>query len=335
MTSHPIKSVRAATNDEWDRYWNNCPYATYYQSREWSDIWKQYSYGKIRPDPLLIELPDNRKVLLPLTYRRYAGGILKRYGLSIPGMIRYGGWLSYDVLPHNQVEILVSYILHTYRNISWRVNPFGENIPLNGSVEYENDATSVIYLSENITGIFARYRKGNKYAIRQGERKGVTVRVGNGIEDWDAYYEMYRDTVRRWGKRALFVYGYRLFKLLAELKSENVRLWLAEYESKPVAGAVCLYSPSGVCYWHGAALGDFLSLRPVNVLDNTIISDAYNKGLKWLDFGISSHLRGVRKFKESFGAVGVPSPLIRQLSLPLRYVRSLWTNVHGFYYKLK
>ncbi len=49
-----IKAERPATSEEWDQIWSSSAYATYFQSREWAEIWQDYSEGQLRPLPVLL-----------------------------------------------------------------------------------------------------------------------------------------------------------------------------------------------------------------------------------------------------------------------------------------
>ena len=58
------------SSDEWDDAWCNCPFSTYFHSREWAEIWADYSKGKISPDPLAIELSDGTEIILPFSKQK-------------------------------------------------------------------------------------------------------------------------------------------------------------------------------------------------------------------------------------------------------------------------
>lgn len=73
-------------------------------------------------------------------------------------------------------------------------------------------------------------------------------------------------------------------------------------DGRIVAGALMLHANRHIWYLHGAALEDYVPLRPVNLLFSEIMWDAREKGNRWFGFGPSWGLEGVRRFKESFGA---------------------------------
>ena len=123
-------------------------------------------------------------------------------------------------------------------------------------------------------------------------------------EDWrDYYYLVYEDSLRRWGDQALGKVDWALFQEMFNRQSDHIKLWLATTKNEIiVAGALMLYAKKHAFYWHGAALEDYFDLRPVNLLFSEIIKDACDKHCRWFDFGLSSGIEGVRRFKKSFGA---------------------------------
>ena len=42
-----IRRVSPAGPGLWDAVWVECPYATYFHSREWSSVWSAYTGGQI------------------------------------------------------------------------------------------------------------------------------------------------------------------------------------------------------------------------------------------------------------------------------------------------
>jgi hypothetical protein len=93
-----IQKIRPAKSEEWDDIWGKCPYATYFQSREWAEIWERYSDGKIKPEPILLHFSDENRVVLPFSLKQYFGGLFTLYFTSLPG-VKWGGWISVEFKP--------------------------------------------------------------------------------------------------------------------------------------------------------------------------------------------------------------------------------------------
>lgn len=295
-----ITHIRKATSEEWDKIWNNCDYSTYFHSREWSEIWNAYSQGKMKPYPKLFIFSDDRRALLPLSYTKSLKGIIKNYISSPAGT--FGGWISDNDLSLNHAHLLNDQITNKTGNIMCRVNPYNNDMVTVVKGQGKEDDTQTIMLREGFEKIFKRWTKGHASAARKARRDGVKIFLSKNIEDWHSYYQIYEDSLKRWGNNVTCRYSWGLFKIMSERNSPNIRLWLAEYDSQIVAGVLCLYAKQHVVYWHGAALSEYFKLRSVNLLIYDAIKHSCEDGYLWFDFNPSGGLEGVRNFKKSFGA---------------------------------
>jgi CelD/BcsL family acetyltransferase involved in cellulose biosynthesis len=305
-----IGDARPAGAAEWEAAWRSCPYATYFQSPGWAADWSAYTHGAFRPEPLLVTLSDGRRVVLPLTRERRHRGLAHRYHLSPAGT--YGGWLAEGSLTAPQAEALLTWVLHSYAPLWWRVNPFDPCAATLRPAAGEPDVTHVLHLGRGVQAAFQHASRGHRSALGKARRSGVVVRRAAGAEDWARYYEVYRSSLARWGSSATSGYAPSLFELLRRRGSPHVELWLAEMDDVLVAGALCVYGPRHASYWHGAALGDHLRFRPVNLLMHELVVDACGRGLDWFDLNPSGGLTGVATFKERLGAESLECPMIHR-----------------------
>jgi CelD/BcsL family acetyltransferase involved in cellulose biosynthesis len=99
-----------------------------------------------------------------------------------------------------------------------------------------------------------------------------------------------------------------MFEALARVP--ECELWVAEHDGTVIAGALCLRDRERVIYWHAAALDRALPLRPANLLLETTIADACERGSRVFDLGSSGGHEGVEAFKRSFGAAPLPSAVV-------------------------
>lgn len=311
-----IKSVRSATINEWDKIWRECSYSTFFHSVEWAEIWSKYTRGKMILAPSLVLFSDGKKALLPFSCLRRNGlvpvfiGTAKQY-ISSPDRT-YGGWISSDNLCHNHAVLLLNLIRKKFANLVWLVNPYDE-VALQVIHNYPVDETHVINLDREFDKIAKDFSKGHKTAVKQAIRGGVSVRLASTPKDWLDYYKAYETSVFRWGKRLLGVkYSWDLFQEISRRSSPNIELWLAIYENRVISGALCFHSKRHFVYWHGASIESYFNLRPVNLLLYEIIRNACENGYTWFDFNPSGGLKGVRAFKERFGAKALKCPIIRQ-----------------------
>ena len=298
-----IKSVRTAEAAEWDSIWLRCDYATYFHSREWAEIWNIYSEGNISPEPYLIVFSDGRKAVLPLSSSRSYKGLIRNY-LSSPGGT-FGGWISEDNLLEEHAVLLSEYLYNKGGTLFWRFNPYDELVGKITIPTTTQDETNAINLLGGFDAAYNSWTKGHKSATTKARREGVSVRLASSLEDWQNYYEVYEDSLKRWGDKASSRYEWKFFEEICRRNSPNVKLWLAIFQERVVAGALCFYAKRHVVYWHGAALEEHFHLRPVNLLMYEAILDACNHDYSWFDFNPSGGHEGVKAFKKSFGAIEI------------------------------
>lgn len=321
-----IADIRSATDAEWDSFWSECNSSTYFHSREWAEIWQAYTKGSISPAPLLITFSDEKQAIIPIS-STHIGKIIKSYVSSPAGT--FGGWLSWNDLTAEHSRVICGFFCKRCKNLTWRINPYDESVR-ELQIEGVPDVTHVLDLTVGFDAIFKNWTKGHRSAVSKARRDAVSIRQAKNLADWHCYYDVYRDSIRRWGDKASSVYGLELFQAMMDKKSPNIRLWLAEHEEKIIAGALLFYSPRHSVYWHGAALDEYFALRPVNLLMYESIQDACERGLYWFDFNPSGGYEGVQSFKRSFGTAEHACPTIINRTASARFVETLKRKLrHG------
>lgn len=314
-----VTNIRSANSDEWDRIWRECDYSTYFHSREWAEIWNVYTKGKMSPEPIMVEFSDSKRALLPLsTFKKYKG-FIRDYISSPAGT--FGGWISSDELNILHTKLLIEY-LTKLSNLIWRINPYDallSNVFKLGGDIVKDDETHILNLDRGFDAIYKDWTKGHSSAVHKARKAGVNIKPASLIFDWQSYFKVYEDSLRRWGDKASSRYGWEIFYEMFQRNSSNIKLWLAIYQDKVVAGALCFYAKKHLVYWHGAALEEYFNLRPVNLLVYEIIKDACDKGYAWFDFNPSGGHEGVKAFKKNFGAEPLPCPVVK--------IETLWKKL--------
>jgi len=303
-----IETLRPASPEEWDTICEACDYSTYFHSREWAEIWTGYTRGEMRPYPRLIIFSDGKKALIPLSCQKLLRQLSRQYVSSPAGT--FGGWISDDPLEAGHAVLLARWMIESLGNLVWRLNPYDVNVSRISIDVSQDDVTHSLCLTGGFDSLLTRWTKGHKSAAVKAIRENVIVRVGSTEEDWRSYYTIYEASINRWGARTSSKYTWEIFDEMFRRNSRRIRLWLAVYQDKVVAGAICFYAKKHVVYWHGAALEEFFPLRPVNLLMYTAIKHACEAGYQWFDFNPSGPHEGVKAFKKSFGAMPLPSPVV-------------------------
>lgn len=308
MTKLSIEDIYVPTNDEWDLIWRECDYATYFHSREWAEIWNVYTKGQTYPSPKLILFSDGKKAFIPLSVESGFKGLVKTYISSPAGT--FGGWIATDKLKTAHANLIVNHLLKECPNLLLFMNPYDELVFKSQIAPNIQDETYVINLSSGFEVAYKKWKKSQKYKVNHASKLGVLIRHGNTFEDWNLYYEVYEDTLRRWGKKATSNHSKGLFEELFNRQSPHIKLRLATYENKVVAGNIIFYSKKHVVGWHAAALEKYFKTGMVNLLIYDALKDACEDGYSWFDFNTCGGHESVRAFKKGFGTKELSSPVI-------------------------
>jgi len=304
-----IRESREATSAEWDAAYEVCPYATASHSRGWAEDWSRYTHGVMRPAPLLLRLDDGSRVLVPLTRQRRWHGLASRYLAAPAGT--YGGWLAPGPLDEPRALAVAEWLLRRRSPLWWRLNPFDPQAMALEALTTLPDETHAVHLRDGFSAACENASHGHQCAVRKAQRNGLRVRRAESAADWETYYAIYLEALRRWGEQASSQYGAPLFDLLRRRGAPAVELWLATLAGgEIVAGGIGLYAPRHVTYWHAAARAEHFALRPANLLVHEMLRDACLRGLDWFDLNPSGGHEGVRTFKERVGAVALPAPVV-------------------------
>jgi hypothetical protein len=284
---------------EWERVARACPYATFFHTPQWSELLLTQHRCADRNAARKIFFSDGTSAILPLSsFRRIAWNIL----WSSPEGT-YGGWISADQLTEDHAELL-SGILQSYGTIAWRENPYD---PLAREIEMPGAIADFTHVFDTegvpIDAQLKAASKGHWAAVKQAGKFGVTIHTGKSIDEWRKHFDAYADSLRRWSRKGLQTgtrYSWKLFGAMAA--SPDIRLWVAEQNGRQLSSMIALYWNRHAVYWHAASFSDVFHLRPNDLLLDTFIRDAAEKGFRWVDLNPSGGLDKVAEFKDHIGA---------------------------------
>jgi hypothetical protein len=301
-----IARVRPAADAEWDAAWLACDEATWFHSRAWAEIWAGYRPGEIAPAPRVVEFSDGRSALLPLCEERVRGG--RRLRASPAGT--YGGWLAGEPLEKAHAALLLAHLL-ALPGLSWRVCPWDAHAVELTAGMGEPETTRALRPEAGFAVLERRYSNGARWGARRARREGLEVGVAVDLDDWRAYYELYRESLARWGESATSRYAWDLFAEIRLRDPENARLWVARLGREIVAGALVFYAHRHAAWWHASVASAHFSKQPMHLLLHELIRDACEQGLAILDLGSSHSHAGVEKFKAGYAGERFECPMIR------------------------
>ncbi len=197
------------------------------------------------------------------------------------------------------------------------------------SSDVQPPSTVVVDLSTGLDQILSQMKSKTRYNIRLAERRGVEA-SRRGLEDFDAWYSLYRETARR---DRIAIHSAEYYRALFELSTEfagrrpELRLYLATHGDDLLAGIITAFHGRRATYLYGASSNEKRNLMPAYLLQWRAMQDAAEFGCTEYDlFGIPPSddpdhpMSGLYRFKTGFGGKVIHRPGCWDLSLkPVRY----------------
>jgi len=175
-------------------------------------------------------------------------------------------------------------------------------------------STLVLDLTKSDKEILSEMKQKARYNINLARKKGVEVEVTNDPAKAEIFYHILKETTFRDGFSA---HSLRHYKKQLEVlgKKGIIKLYLAKYEDKYIAGNIVSFFGNTVSYLHGASSNHYRNVMAPYLLQWEAILDAKSGGYDYYDFwGIApdDSLRhkwaGVTRFKKGFGGMQIDYP---------------------------
>ena len=169
--------------------------------------------------------------------------------------------------------------------------------------------------------------------LRRAERMGVTIRSSTDPADMETFLTMSQALNSRKGGIGLLPLDYYRRQLKYMAPEGYERLFIAEFEGKPVASALIAFYGNEASYLHGASYNEFSQLHAPHLMHWEIMKYARQYGCDqynmWGVVKDENHHPGYRgygfsEFKRSFG--GSVELYLRAQDYPLKRLRYTLTN---------
>ena len=286
--------------NSWEQVALTSPEATFFHTPLWHKIVvKTYKHYRIATKEFTFD--DGTRALIPFIQTTKGGLFKRKERLKSSVFNMYGGIISDTKLSTVQQDQIFDYLISLKANITIMGNPFS-NYTLPKSFNCTEDFTDVIALHKGEEYIFQQLSRNARKSIRRAIKREVTVRTIQTEEEIKGYYEVYRDTINRWGDATKYIYPQEIFLNIFRDAGDAVKIWVAEKNGKIIAVLTVFYWNSLVTPFHTASLKDYFDCCPNNILHMEVIKDAINKNYRYYDFGPSGGEDGVVQFKKSFRA---------------------------------
>jgi hypothetical protein len=300
-----MKVERPVPEEFWWAVARDCPRASFFHTPLWSRL-VTTAFPDLCGASAGLTLPGGARVVLPMVeIARHVRGGFAEAESTYAGC--YGGLIADRSLGPGEYAAAWQAVLGQRR--IGRLHLTGDPLsgdPGPGLPPSAEDVTHLLDLAPGWERVEAGFSEGHRRSIRRAAAHGLTVAPAAGLDDFRAYFEVYQDSIRRWGDRATNDYPWALFEAghaLQKEHPESLALWLCRDAGQVVAGAWVFSWNQRATYWHGASLTAALDLHPGHVLHAEIVRDACARGRAWYDFNPSGGHAGTARFKRGFGTV--------------------------------
>ena len=325
-----MKFIRKISKSLWFDVARNCEYATFFHTPIWHRLIIE-TYPEYKDVSIGVEVKRGVRAILPLLQVGKRKKNLPHLVSTFAGC--YGGIIADELLTDSEIYRIYTMLCSwNVGSLSVQSNPIAKEISPQHNFTSTKDFTHILKLDSSFETLFANFSKGHKSSYKKGIRMGVTVRVASSLEDYRAYFGAYEDSLRRWAERTSSRYPWKLFEqgfYLSQEYPNAIKLWLAEVEKKVIAGAWVFYWNQHVDWWHGAAYEKYFDYCSNNVLQTTIIQDAFERGYMYYDFNPSGGHSNVARFKKRFGAEQTPIIRFRYDDWKLKFACKMRNILHG------
>lgn len=179
--------------------------------------------------------------------------------------------------------------------------------------QYQPQHTLVIDLKPSKEAILAQMKTKGRYNIKIAQKHHIKVRESHGEnlnQDLKTFYQLFQTTTARdnFSGHPLSYYE----NMLTILGPQKVKLYLAEYEGKALAGAIVTHFQDTSTYYFGASSNEHRNLKAAELIQWHAMLEAKNEGLLKYDLlGIAPENEpkhpwaGVTQFKVKFGGENI------------------------------
>ena len=213
----------------------------------------------------------------------------KRAWFDLETPYGYGGPLSDKVVPETSQKAFAKE-MKEYCNENHIISQFVRFHPLLDNSKTVPLAFETRYMRETIFMdterqelIMSNMDSKNRNMVRKAIKNGVTVEW-HGIEDYEAFLEMYQETMEKNRANQYYFFDRSYFEAQKEI-SENACIGYAVREGCPIAGAIFYYNERFMHYHLAGSRTDQKMFAPGNLLLYEAALRANSKGIGKLHLG--------------------------------------------------
>lgn len=293
--------------DEWQAIVDRIPTATFFHTAAWAATYT--ASGRGRCDVLRADWPDGRQALIPVGVRRIWRGLGRSAAIGFDG--GYGGILATAPLHPDERQWLWRRLSRRYGDWTLATNPFEPPAWPDLPVDLVPAGPTLAVPLAPLEVVRRRYDKERRHAARQAERNGVVVtevpadHPDRQARFWAQYHQA-ADAWRRLGRPLTWIRDEAWFRALWQCAGDRLLLLMAHHEGRPVGAELLAIQGTIAVELFAAWDRQAAKLQVATALTEGAMHAALVRGCTLLDAMPSGPLRGVERFKASFGAVAHP-----------------------------
>jgi len=188
--------------------------------------------------------------------------------------------------------------------------------------DVDAEVTWVLDLTQSEEEILMGMRQQTRYAIKKAQKiPELSIFKTSDVKYLPEFWKIYQDTIKR-QKWQAYSYEYLLQEFEQFAESNQVLLFLAEYQGKFIAGSMFIYYHNQVFYHHSGGLTEYRNIPAMSLLHWESILEAKHLGCVIYNFfGIARDdnpkhpWAGLSLFKKGFG--GTQKEMVHALDLPI------------------
>jgi CelD/BcsL family acetyltransferase involved in cellulose biosynthesis len=283
--------------DLWNKALAHCESYSMFQTQRWSEILETVIPGA-KPFHRWIRFSDGKEAVLPLLALPKGFGVYKLESLPWG---TYGGLIGEGPFSLDHLNAAAKSLLSLLQPVLEIIIPPNADMEIeNSNADIRESNTHILELTDGFDDIWSnKIKPRERTKIRNAEKKGIEISWSNSCNSVETMKRLYKSAVTRW--EGVETIPLNLFDALIDLPPEEGRIWMARHDDKVIVANVILYGKGDAQYFAGARDPEFDKLNAPVFLTSEIIKDACERGYDNFNFGASSGLEGVQRFKESMG----------------------------------
>ncbi len=313
-----IVLTRRADATIWQKTWEECPWATFFESPDWAAVFV-HTFGDVYElHPLEIAFSDGAVAIVPGVSGKRMRGRVKMLECSPGGT--YGGPISVDNLQSRHLDLLINEVKSQFPNVSLRINPYLlSNLKNPGYSDGDFTQNIDLLLPEGPFNELFRKRRIFAYA-RKAKDLGYFIKPAS-VGHLENFHNLYVEASTQWGEVAK-VYSLSFFRKLVESPMCDF-LGCYDDSGELVGGGLFVRSVNHAISWLAIINPECKKKGIFDFFYYEVIFHYRNEGLKYFDFNPSGGIEGVVWFKDKFQPDRLPAPVIIGKSFLVKVVDSL------------